>query len=352
MTGNKGSKPGNQGAARQPAIVRAVQPKAQVPPARSPIAPSSNRSGAPPVYRPQAAQPKMASALPQTPRARQMAPRTSAPPVYRPENNRKAVQPYIAKGTVVYYPSTTTFATGQSKTNFERSLAVLGGPPRTARTARAVTWSDFARDQAGYELSVMGRPTGGTNQKKVKKKFEDKTKVYAYQTMDNVQTAKPTEYLLLSFDDMAEGDTGTLPTNVTDHSLDAAKCVIEVLSEWNINIPGGTTSTVKAWHDYSKSQGLDYRQDNHYIVIYVQKLGYPLISSVLTKWADWNPPNGRYIVTSTTSDTDRGAVGHMIGVTVAGGTKTITDTQELSPGTGSNPSNFDNFKVRYVFRVR
>jgi hypothetical protein len=81
---------------------------------------------------------------------------------------------------------------------------------------------------------------------------------------------------------------------------------------------------------------------------------YRLVNSRWTRWADWNPPNGRYIVSSTNQIPQQGAVGHMIGVTVTGGTpktKTITDRQQLSPGTGNNAANFTNFHIRYVFHV-
>lgn len=297
--------------------------------------PSPKAPGAPPVYRPQSIQPKMA-----------------APPVYRPQAQPvRAVQRYVAKGNVVYYPDTTNFSVSQDKDTFERSLAVLGGTPGVARTAKKSSWPEFAQNQAGYSLSAMGRPTGGVNQKRLKKQFEDKTKVYAYNSTDNLQTATPSQHLLLTFEDMAEKNTDELPASVTDKKLNAAKCVIEILSDFGVAVPTGPGTTVKDWHDYSRQQELDYRQDNNYIVMYVKQLRYPLIHSRLTKWDEWNPADGRYLVTSTTSDSE-GAVGHMIGVTVAGGNKTITDRQQLSPGTGNNPANFSNFKIRYVFRVR
>src|SRR5262249_6515865 len=162
------------------------------------------------------------------------------------------------------------------------------------------------------------------------------------------QTAKPTEYLLLSHDDMAEANTSVLPVKDTHTSLSAARCVIEILSDWGIAVPGDDDedTSVKGWHDYSRTQGLDYRQDNNYIVIYVQKLGYPLINSTWTKWSDWKPAAGRYLVTSSSSPGP--GVGHMIGVTVArSGAKTITDRQELSPGMGTTPDDFSRFHVRY-----
>jgi hypothetical protein len=260
-----------------------------------------------------------------------------------------AVQRYIAKGTVVYYPDTTSF-TNKSKDNFERALAVLGGPPQTVRTARAISYEAFARDVASYTMGPMGSPSGGTNQKKVKRQFIDETAVYYYRSDQAVQSGTGTKYLLLSHDDMTEANTSELPEKETHSILAKAKCVIEILSAWGINVPRTADSSVKAWHEHSRSQRLDYRQDNNYIVLYVQQLGYPLISAKWTKWSSWNPADGQYIVSSSNTGPNV-PLGHMIGVTVAGGTKTITDTQGLSPGTGSTPSDFSRFHICYVFRV-
>jgi len=125
----------------------------------------------------------------------------------------------------------------------------------------------------------------------------------------------------------------------------------EILEDFGLNVPDTTTGTVGAWHTYSKGQNLDYRQDNNYIVLYVQKLGCMLISAARTAWNSWNPKRGRYLV-ATSRGGGGGEVGHMIGVTVdADGDKTITDRQELSPGTGSNAENYDNFYVTYVFKA-
>jgi hypothetical protein len=196
----------------------------------------------------------------------------------------------------------------------------------------------------------MGSPTGGANQKKVKSQFLDQTKVYYYTDKQNIQTDQAEVYELLSFDDMAESNTSELPESHSDRSLKAAKCVIEVLAEWGIRAPGKTAS-VKDWHDYTRGKDLDYRQDNNYIVLYVQQLGYRLISSTWTKWTGWNPGDGRYIVSSSNNGPGPG-VGHMIGVDIDGDDRTITDVQGLSPGTGSTPTSTDRFYVRYVFRVR
>ncbi len=202
----------------------------------------------------------------------------------------------------------------------------------------------------------MGRPTGGKNQKKVKRQFEDTAIAYYYANGQDIQSATPTsKHLLLAFADMAEkDDDAPLPESSAATVLEKEKCVIEVLKEWSINIPQTTDSTVSGWHKYTRDMNLDYRQDNHYIVLYVQKLGYPLINATPIKWTDWDPAVGRYLVTSQDRETWSGT-GHMIGVTVTAGAngkiKTITDTQKLSPGTGRNPSNFDKFKVCYVFRV-
>src|SRR5262245_2332413 len=90
----------------------------------------------PPAYRPQVVQRRVAAPAPRA---------TSTTPVVPPAALRggrraspqkpgqpAAVQRYIAKGTVVYYSDTTSF-TNKSKENFERALAVLGGPPENAR---------------------------------------------------------------------------------------------------------------------------------------------------------------------------------------------------------------------------
>jgi hypothetical protein len=335
---------------------------------------SQKLQAAPPVYRPQQiAKMMQAKSIPAQRQRAAGGPRP-APPAYRREpvkiappkaallpvgsnGNQAAVQPFITKGTKAFYPDSVTFSGTQSKPNFERSLAVLGGPPQAARTAQQISWSDFARDHAKYALSAMGRPTGGTNQKKVKRQFEDQTTAYYYRSDQEIQSATPTsKHLLLSFADMAEeDDDAPLPASSSAAVLTNAKCVIEILHEWAINVPQSTNSSVAGWHDYSRGQGLDYRQDNHYIVLYVQKLGYPLINAKPIKWNDWDPAIGRYLVTSQDRDTWSGT-GHMIGVTVAAGVggkvKTITDTQGLSPGASRNPhGSFDKFKVCYIFRV-
>lgn len=313
---------------------------------------------APPVYRPAPIQLK--------PQAK-----PGAPPVYRPQPAvPRAVQPkmlqpgrglpvqrFIAKDTTVYYPDTVAFPGSTSRPNFERALAALGGPPGQGnRGVRSISWSTFARDIAGYELTAMGSPTKGTNQKKVKRQFLDEAKVYYYRGNQNIQTdAAASTHLLLGMKDMKQGVGAALPTSHTHGSLSAAKCVIEILSAWNVAVPiDQGEDTVEAWHSYSRSLGLDYRQDNHYVVLYVQKLGYPLINSTWIAWNSWNPANGRYIASSASSDTEPNddAVGHMIGITVAGGGKTILDIQQLSPGTGRNPANFGSFKLRYIFRVQ
>jgi hypothetical protein len=121
--------------------------------------------------------------------------------------------------------------------NSERALAVLGGPPQTARTVRAISWPTFARDLGGYELGGLGQPTGGSNLRPNKKRFEDKTTIYYFLATDNIQTAHPEKYMLVGFEDMAEGVGAPLPQNVEHQDLAAAKCVIEILSDWNIAVP-------------------------------------------------------------------------------------------------------------------
>lgn len=325
------------------------------------IGPPQNKlqGGTPPLaYRPE----PIRSASPKPPSAKMTPPKTGIPmamiPATGSEENQTAIQRFIAKGTTVYYPNTVTFTAAQSKDNFERSLNVLGGPPRTNRTVTQISWSDFAKDHAGYELSAMGRPTGGRNQKKVKKQFEDRTTVYYYRADQEIQSTTPaSKHLLLSFADLAEkNDDAPLPESDSATVLANAKCVIEILRDWAIPIPQTTTSTISGWHNYSRGLGLDYRQDNHYIVLYVQKLGYQLINNKPIRWNDWDPAIGRYLVTSQDRAVWSGT-GHMIGVTVTAGTssgrvKTITDTQGLSPGTARNRhGSFDNFKVCYIFKV-
>lgn len=325
------------------------------------ISPTQNKlpgGTPPPAYRPE----QIRSASPKSPSAKMMPPKTGTPmtmiPTTSSAENQTAIQRFIAKGTTVYYPNTITFTAAQSKDNFERSLKVLGGPPQTNRTVTQISWSDFAKDHAQYELSAMGSPTGGRNQKKVKKQFEDQTTVYYYRSNQEIQSATPaSKHLLLSFADMAEkNDDAPLPESDSATVLANAKCVIEILRDWAIPVPQTTTTTISGWHNYSRGLGLDYRQDNHYIVLYVQKLGYPLINNKPVRWNDWNPAIGRYLVTSQDRAVWSGT-GHMIGVTVTAGpsggrVKTITDTQGLSPGTARNRhGSFDNFKVCYIFQV-
>jgi len=336
----------------RPAALMAAQPK---------VSPAGNC--APPVYRPMATGVSQRQALPpQHPGARVAG---GAPPVYRPQPLQiaqpkaamtaaphAALQRFVAKDKTVYYPDTVAFSGTQSQENYERSLRVLGGPRNKVTGVRQLSWSDFAKFIGKYELSAMGRPTGGANQKQVQKMFRDETAVHYFTGEQDIQTGSPTKYPLLSKTDMAEKGNGEgLPDSVAEKGLKKAQCVIEILEDFGLNVPDTTTGTVGAWHTYSKGQNLDYRQDNNYIVLYVQKLGCMLISAARTAWNSWNPKRGRYLV-ATSRGGGGGEVGHMIGVTVdADGDKTITDRQELSPGTGSNAENYDNFYVTYVFKA-
>ena len=188
-----------------------------------------------------------------------------------------AIQPYIAKGSTVYYPDSTQFTQNQSSANFERAIKVLGSPARAQRnpnagifevtSAVATTWNSFATTQAGYAAKAMGQPTGGKNQKKVKAQFEDPTTVYYYSTNSNIQDLQADFTLpLMTFENIAEADSAPLPVNVNDQTLAAAKCVIESLEDMGLHVPGTNSGTVAQWHTYSQGLGLDYRQDNHYIV--------------------------------------------------------------------------------------
>ncbi|MGD0041139.1 MAG: DUF4157 domain-containing protein, partial [Isosphaeraceae bacterium] len=240
-------------------------------------------------------------------------------------NDHKAIQGFITKGKVVYYPDTLNLdPVRHSNENFERSLAVLGGPPgddteRERRTARKISWPDFAHGIAGYSLTGMGQPTGGSYIRRTKDRFLDQKNAYYFKDNEEIQSAKPELYQLLSLDDMAEkgdADANELPANVADQSLRAVKCVIEILAQWNTPLPRQQRiATVAEWHGYCKKEGLDYRQDNNYIVLYVRKLGYPLINSTPKRWLEWKPEVGRYLVTSMDRDQWIG-VGHMIGVEV------------------------------------
>jgi Domain of unknown function (DUF4157) len=259
-------------------------------------------------------------------------------------------QPYIAKGTTVYYPSTTHFGPLHSRANFERSLMVLGSPPGTQLlAARATTWNDFATTQAGYQAKAMGGPTGGKNQKKVKRQFEDPTTVYHYAADANIQDVTPGHSLpLLSFADLAERSGPPLPVNVTHQDLAAAKCVIESLEDMGRHVPGTESGTVAEWHGHFRAQGLDYRQDNHYIVVYVRSLGFRLTSTAMQRFDQWNPPVGNYIV-MTYNSADGAGVGHAIGVAVTEDepghkTKTIHDRQGLTDG-------WNPIYLKYVFQI-
>lgn len=264
-------------------------------------------------------------------------------------SNRRIAQPYIAKGTVVYYPDTTAFGPTQSRDNFERSLRVLGSPPGGTRllAARAIAWNDFATTQAGYQAKAMGGPTGGKNQKKVKRQFEDPTTVYYYAADASIQDARPSHSPnLLAFNDLAERTTGALPVNVTHQDLAEAKCVIESLEDMGLHVPGTQSGTVSQWHTHFRGLNLDYRQDNHYIVVYVGSLGFGLVSTAMTQWDSWTPAVGNYIVI-TYNGAGGAGVGHAIGVAVTQGEngldKAIHDRQGLTDNW--------NIYVKYVFRI-
>ncbi len=281
-------------------------------------------------------------------------------------NDHKAIQGFITKGKIVYYPDTLDLDPAHhSKENFERSLAVLGGPPgddTERRTARKISWLDFAHDIAGYSLTALGQPTGGSYIKRTKQRFLDQKNAYYFKDNQEIQSDNPQLCQLLSLDDMAEkgdADVNKLPATAAHQSLSAVKCVIEILAHWNTPLPRQQRpATVAEWHLYCKKEGLDYRQDNNYIVLYVRKLGYPLINSTPKRWLEWEPEVGRYLVTSMDRDQWIG-IGHMIGVevTMRQGqqkpvkVKTIIDEQRISPGTDGRPADFSHFNVCYIFRV-
>jgi hypothetical protein len=115
-----------------------------------------------------------------------------------------------------------------------------------------------------------------------------------------------------------------------------------------LHVPKTKSGTVAEWHAYFRERDLDYRQDNNYVVVYVQQLGLRLISTTMTAYDQWKPKVGKYIVMSYSKADPKGAVGHAIGVTVTQGKdaleKKIHDRQKLRDE--KKP-----FYVRYVFQV-
>jgi hypothetical protein len=284
------------------------------------------------------------------------------------------VQRFVSREdqNTVYMP-----ATFNIEGEFRASLQALLGNHQI----RQMTWTDFSRQIAwpgatGWEipraaLAAWASANLGTGRSEserdpspdyqspdvdndtmttVRQHFHDETSVYKYANQHSLQWGNNDNGRALL---LRPGDMREQGTDLVALMNEPEACVIQALEDFNVNVPGTTNHGVQDWHQYCRTNHLDYRTDSHYIRLYVETLGYTLVHNTVAAWnaIDWNAlgGDGNYLVSSYPNGQPVGGeVGHMIGVVIAGGVPhTIHDQQQLTEPYLAG----GNVHARYIFRM-
>ena len=156
---------------------------------------------------------------------------------------------------------------------------------------------------------------------------------------------------LLSVRDMVEN--GNVPTQQTQGAFEQANphqsCVIEALSEWNINVPGSNpaSSSLNSWYKYFVDSGKDFRTDVDYGTVLIGTLNWIMVSNTAVSWNNFlaTAENGNYLAGSYNGLPQGGAIGHMIGFTISNRAMqgTLIDKQNIAAAPNQR-------WLKYIFR--
>lgn len=197
------------------------------------------------------------------------------------------------------------------------------------------------------KTQIWNGATVGAPLQEVHNKYQHPRNIYRYPDIFSAQNGvgATIHKLLLPADMQETGDP--LPVVLAP----ASACVIQALVDFGVAAPAGA-ATDQAWHNWCRTQQLDYRTDSDIIRIYVGQLGYSLVNNATVRmnnvnWAELGG-DGNYLVASYVGMP--AGVGHMIGVVINhGAIQTVHDRQNLTALTlNNNPA---GVSARYIYRI-